>query len=164
MAEIQFQYAWGTTTTFGSFTNLHSLADGNIWRSGSVTDTSPTTGILQISYNIVFNATPIAGDYLGFWVVGDDGDGTTPYWPGSIAATQGAITTAATISEFLQAAGQPNQLHFWATSHGTTFRGHFLAWNYRPVWQVCVRTFGEALASSGNVVRYRYITGETVGA
>jgi hypothetical protein len=162
MAESQFQNVWGTTTSFSSFTALHSLADTNIWRSGEITDTSPTMQGVQISYNIV-GVTPGTDDALHFWVVGSDGDGTTPYRPGSIDNTEGAITTAASIADALQAVGQPNHIHGWITNHGTTFRGMFIAFLYRPSWQVLIRTSGMSLAASGNVVRYRYITAQTVG-
>lgn len=159
----QFQLAWTSSpTAFGTLTNLHSLADGNIWNSGVIASASPTDYILQISYNLVFNATPVAGDYLGFWVIGNDDDGTTPYWPGSISETEGEISTAGAIAEALAAIGNHHHNHFWQTSHGTTFRGDFLVFNFKPDWQLLIRAVGEALASSGNVVRYRYATPQLV--
>jgi hypothetical protein len=160
MAE-QFQLAWEASTALASFTGLHSLADGNIWRGGEITDASPTRQMIEISYNLVFNVAPVVGDYLAFWVVGSDGN-ATPYRPGAIAGTVGAITAAAAIAEFLQAAGQPDHSHHWATNHGLTFQNSFLVENYRPAWQVCIRAVGEALAAAGNVVRYRYVTTQQV--
>lgn len=163
MADITFQHAFGTTTTFGTLTNLHSLADGNIWNSGAISNTSPVEQIAQISYNLVFNATPVAGDYLAFWLINEDGDATTPYWPGQIGATEGEISAAGSIAEALAAMGQPHHIHAWQTSHGATFRGLFNAWLPKEDWQVCIRAVGEALSASSNVVRYRYITPTTVG-
>lgn len=158
----QTQLAWtATPTAFGTLTNLHSLADGNIWNSGVIASGSPTDMIVQISYNLVFNATPVAGDYLAFWVIGNDDDGT-PYWPGSISETEGEISTAANIAAALAAAGQPHHIHAWQASHGTTFRGTFFAHNFTPDWQLLIRAVGEVLAASGNVVRYRYATPQVV--
>lgn len=158
----QSQLAWGSTTTFGTLTNLHSLASGNLWNSGEITDTSPTNEIVQISYNIVFNATPIAGDTLHFWVIGSDGDAGTEYYPGQIGTTEGEISVAANIAEALAAIGQPHHIHGWQTSHGTTFRGTFDSFIYKPDWQVLIRANGEALSASGNVVRYRYASSQVV--
>ena len=158
----QSQFAWGSTTTLGTLTNLHSLLDTNIWNSGEITDASPTNQLVGISYNIVFNATPVAGDTLHFWAISSDGDSGTAYYPGSIGTTEGEISAAAAKAEALAAIGQPHHIHAWQTSHGTTFRGLFQAFIYSPDWQILIRANGEALSASGNVVRYRYATSELV--
>lgn len=158
----QFPIVWGTTTAL-DVTNLHSLADGNIWGSAAVAPGATVSPILQISYNIVLNASFTANEYLAFWVINSDGDATTPYYPASIVATQATITTAANIATALAAVGQPHRIHAWQTSiTSTTYRGMFLYFYPRSAWKVLVRPVGEALASSGSLVRYRYGTPQTV--
>ena len=161
MADTNFPVAWGTTTAL-DVTNLHSLADGNIWGSEAIAPGSPTSPILQISYNLVTNAAMTAGEYIALWVINSDGEATTPYYPASIVATQAQITAAANIAEALAACGPPNKIHAWQTSHGTTFRGLFLYYYPRTAWKVLVRPVGEAFAASGNLVRYRYGTPQGV--
>lgn len=161
MGESLFPISWDAVVAF-DVTNLHSLADGNIWGSAAAAPGSPSPSVVQISYNLVTNATMVAGEHIALWVINSDGDATTPYYPGSIAATQGQITTAANIAAALAAVGQPHRLHAWQTSHGTTFRGLFLFFLPRTAWKVLVRPVGEALSASGNVVRYRYGTPQTL--
>lgn len=161
----QTQLAWtATPTAFGTLTNLHSLADGNIWNSGVIASGSPTDMIIQISYNLVFNTGPAAGDYLAFWVIGNDDDGSTPYWPAGISETEGEITTGTTplIETVLAAVGQPHHIHPFRATAPVTFRGTFFAHNFTPDWQLLIRAVGEALSASGNVVRYRYATPQIV--
>jgi len=155
MAESSFPIVWGTTTAF-DVTNLHSLADGNIWGSVAIAPGASVSPIVQISYNLVTNAAMIAGEYIALWVINSDGDASTPYYPGSIVATQAQITVAADKAAALAAIGQPHKIHVWETSHGTTFRGMFTFFYPRSAWKVLVRPVGEALAASGSLVRYRY--------
>lgn len=161
MAE-KFQYVYGAPTAIGTITALNSLADGNIWQSGAISPGSPTPGLLQISYTLVLGATWAAGDTVYFWVVGSDGDGTTPFWPGGIAATQGAITTAATIINFLSAAAPPHHQDPGGTSHTTTFVGTFDVYDPKPNWQLLIRVVSNTIAASGNTVRYRYADRERI--
>lgn len=159
----QTQLAWGSSpTAFGTLTNLHSLGDGAIWNSGVITNTSPTDMIVQISYNLSLSAIA-AGDYAAFWVIGNDDDGTTPYWPGSVSESEGVTTAGANAAIILASVGQPHHIHSFVTSlANTTFRGSFFVHNFTPDWQLLIQTVSTSLAASGNVVRYRYATPQVV--
>lgn len=145
-----------TPTDFATLTNLNSLADGNIWNSGELNDATPSNSIVRISYELDFNATPVAGDYLAFWVISGDEAASNEIWDGGIGTTEGEISTAAAVAEALASLGQPAHLHAWRTSHGVEFKGHFDFFNFGPSWQLCIQVVGEALAASTNRVRYRY--------
>ena len=149
-----------TPTDFGTITNLNSLADGNIWQSGEINDASPSDQILRISYELVFNATPVAGDYLAFWIASGDEASSNEIWDGGIGTSESEISVAASVAEALASLGQPAKTHAWQTNHGTTFQGHFDVFNFGPSWQLLIQASGEALSATGNRVRYRYGTPE----
>lgn len=146
---------WEATPTDMTVTNLASLADGNIWQSGEINDASPTNEILRISYEIAFNNTPVVGDSLLFYLARGDEASSSEIWSAGIGASEGQITTAASIAA-VQAAIYPVHEHAWQLSHGTTFKGVFDVRNFGPSWQLLVEANGEALASTGHTIRRRY--------
>lgn len=163
-AEIQIQWA-STAPTDLTVTNLASLADGNIWRSGNLDPAAsgaPVPQVVRVSYEIVFNATPIAGDYLEFRFANADEAASNEILDGNIATTEGTITTAAARAEAL-AGTRLVRVHAWETSHGATFKGSFDIFNPGPSWQLLVRPVGEALSASGHRVRVRYGSPEYQG-
>lgn len=147
-----------TPTDFATLTNLHSLADGNIWQSGEINKATPTWEFVRISYELIFNATPVAGDHVNFWIASGDEAASNEIWDGGIGTSESEISTAANVVAVEQALAAP-KVHHWATSHGTTFKGHFDYFNFGPSWQLLIQVVGEAL-TTGNRVRYRYGTRE----
>lgn len=148
---------WDATPTDMTLTSLASLADGNLWQSGELNSASPSMAWVRISYSLVFNATPIAGDYLRFWIAKGDEAAASEIWTGGIGTAVGQITAAAAKAEAIQALKTPIT-HFWATSHGTTFKNLFERFLFGPSWQLVLGPVGEALAASGHIIRYRYGT------
>lgn len=155
----KIKIAWDATPTdFSTLTNLHSLADGNIWQSGEINDATPSDNWLRISYELIFNATPVAGDSLIFYLSKGDEAASNEIWAGGIGTSESEISAAASIAEAQQACPIVWE-HAWATSHGTTFKGIFDVRNYGPSWQLLIEANGEAL-TTGNRLRYRYGTEE----
>lgn len=147
---------WDTSPTdFATLTNLHSLADGNIWQSGEINDSNPANELLAISYELVFNATPVAGDHLNFYVAYGDQAASNEIWDGGIGTSESEISTAASIAAVQQSVPVA-RCHMWQTNHGTTFKGSFVVPLNGPSWQLLIEAVGEALAASGNLLRYRY--------
>lgn len=149
--------AWaGTPTDFSPITNLNSLADGNIWQSGEISDASPSNEILRISYELVA-VTPAADDSLIFYLAQGDEASANEIWTGGIGTSESEISAAAAIAE-VQAACPIMWEHAWQTSHGTIFKGHFDIWNFGPSWQLLIEANSVALAASTNRLRFRYGT------
>lgn len=142
------------TLTPLTVTNLHSLADTNWWQSGEINDVDPIAESVLIWWHIVFNATPVAGDFLWFKMAFGDED-STEIWDGNIGTSEGQITSAANKAAVEQFPG-PSWTHYWATSHGTTFKGSQIVPLKSPSWQLLLKASGEALASSGSILKYRY--------
>lgn len=158
MAANDIAMRWGSKTDL-TITDLNSLADGNIWHSAEINDAgSPVERALRIWYELVFNATPVAGDSLKFYVLGGDEDANSEIWQGNFdpTAAQGEISTAATLAEIKAAAGVPDHVHAWQANHGTTFKGMFTVYDFPESWAVLIEADGEALAASGNRVAYQY--------
>lgn len=153
----EFKIDWEATPTDLTVTNLASLANGNLWQSGEINDADPSNEILRISYEIVFNATPVSGNSLRFYLAKGDQAASSEIWSGGIGTSEGQITTAAAVAE-LQAAIGPVYEHAWKTNHGATFQGVFDVYNFGPSWQLLVEANGEALASTGHTIRRRYGT------
>lgn len=149
---------WDSVTDFSTLTNLNSLADGNVWQSGEMNDASPSDIFLKISYELDFNATPVQGDRLIFWIMQGDMAASNEIWEAGIGTSESEISTAASIAEIEMI--QPSFTHSWQTNHGTTFKGIFTVELESPSWQLLIQADGEALASSGNRLRYRYGTAE----
>lgn len=156
-----FKVVSDTITDFSTLTNLHSLADGNWWQSGEINDASPSDQMVRIFWEIVFNATPVAGDYLWFKLARGDGAASNEIWDGGIGTSESEISAAANIAAVDQAP-MPQWTHYWATSHGTTFKGSRLVSLHGHSWQLLISSRGEALSSSGNRVRYQYLTGRVI--
>jgi hypothetical protein len=159
-AEIKAQ--WDTSPTDLTVTNLASRADGTVWRSGNLDPGNPAPQMVRVSYEIVFNATPVAGDYLDFRYASADEAASNEIIDGGIATTEGGITAAAGIAEAV-AGSVSVKAHGWSTSHGTTFKGSFDIPDPGPSWQLLIRPVGEALAASGHRVRIRYLSPEYQG-
>jgi len=158
MATNDIRINWDATPTdFATIINLNSLADGNIWQSGAIDDAEPSNQIVRISYSLTFNVTPISGDLLKFYIATGDEAASSEIWPGGIGTSESEISTAAAI-EKVQAALNPVRLHAWTTNLGTVFDGLFDVWFPTPSWQLLIEASGEALAATGNTVRYRYGT------
>lgn len=158
MALDDLKYRW-TTPTDLTLTSLASLADGNIWQSGLLTDGPPTFMAVRFSYELVFNATPVAGDHLQFYIPEGDEAASNEIWDGNIGETIGQITTAAAIAAVLAAfSGNAYHAHYWQTSHGTTFKGSFRAYEIKQSHQLLVRPVGEALAAGTHRLRVSYYT------
>jgi hypothetical protein len=151
--EVKIQ--WDTNPTDLTVTNLASLVDGYFWQSGALDPGNPSPEVVRVSYEIVFNATPVAGDYLEFYIANGDEAASNEIWNGGIGTSEGAISTAATIAAIVQSCDLVRS-HAWATSHGTTFKGFIDIFNPGPSWQLLMRPVGEALAASGHRVRTRY--------
>lgn len=159
-AEISLQ--WDTSPTDLTVTNLASLADGNIWNSGNLDPGNPSPQAVRVSYEIVFNATPVAGDYLEFRCISADEASSNEIVGGGVSTSEGAITSAASKAEALQGSSLL-KVHAWDTSHGATFKGSFDIFNPGPSWQLLIRPVGEALASGTHRVRVRYLSPEYQG-
>jgi len=144
---------WGAITDL-TVTNLASLADGNWWQSGELNDASPSNELMRIWWEIVFNATPIAGDYLRFKLARGDGAASNEIWDGGIGTSEGQITVAAAKAAVAQAT-MPQWSHYWATDHGVTFKGSKTISVAGHSWQLLVSPRGEALAASGQRLRYQ---------
>ena len=153
----QSQFAWGASNSIGTITNLNSLAAGNIWHSASIADASPTRESLEISYQLNCEVAIGATDSVHFWVAGNDGAGT-PLWPGGIGGTEGELSVAADIEDFLNAVGNPYHIHVGSANQSTNVEGMFTVIRYRPTWILCIQINGQALAATGNSVNYRYVT------
>lgn len=147
---------FGTLTAFSTLTNLHSLADGNWWQSGEINDNDPANLAVEIWWHLVFNTTPAAGDFLWFKLAFGDED-STEVWDAGIGTSESEISSAANIAAIDQAP-TPQWTHYWAANHGTTFKGSKLVPLRSKSWQLLISCRGEALASSGSVVKYRYKT------
>ncbi len=143
---------WDTLTDFGTLTNLNSLADGNVWQSGEITHADPGAIILRIWYELDFNTTPIAGDTLIFRMSYTDGGSTPEIWDGGIGTSESEITAP----EEAQQGCARVHTHAWVTGHDVQFNGHFDVEMPSAGWQLLIEADGEALASSGNTVRYQY--------
>lgn len=156
MATNLVKRKFDTLTAFSTLTNLHSLASGNWWQSGEINDSDPSHEAVLIWWHIVFNATPIAGDYLWFKLATGDQDGTE-IWDAGIGTSEAEESDAADIAAIDQCP-MPQWTHYWATGHGTTFKGSRIVTLKAPSWQLLISARGEALASSGSVVKYRYLT------
>jgi hypothetical protein len=152
-----FKIDWGSAPTDLTVTNLASLADGNIWQTGALDPGGPSPEIVRVSYEIVFNATPVAGDSLQFFFASGDEAASNEVWNGGIGTGEGQITTAAAKAAAEAGCDMVHQ-HAWQTSHGTNFKGSFDVANPGPSWQLLVKAAGEALAPSGHRVRIRYGT------
>lgn len=157
MAVDDLRLRYESTPTDLTVTNLASLADTNLWQSGEINDASPSYEGVRISYEIVFNATPVAGDSLRFYLASGDEAASNEVWGGGIGTTEGQITTAAAKAA-VKAALYPVHEHAWQTSHGTTFKGSFTVYNFGPSWQLLIEANGEALAAGTHRVRRRYFT------
>jgi hypothetical protein len=159
MATTDLLIAWDATPTDFTVTNLESLGSGDIWQSGELNAGPPNDQVARISYQIVFNTTPVAGDSVIFrWAWGDQAS-SNEIWSGGIGTSEGQITAAAGKAE--ARAGCPVvHEHFWKTSHGTTFKGFFDVFSFGPSWQLLIEANGEAL-TTGNRVRYRYGTAQS---
>ena len=153
--ENEFKIDWETSPTDMTLTSLASLASGNLWQSGEINDAEPSNEILRISYEIVFNATPVAGDSLRFYLAKGDEAASDEIWSGGAGTSVGQITTAAAIAAVKGALFSVHE-HAWQTSHGVTFSGVFDVRNFGPSWQIIVEANGEALAASGHMIRRRY--------
>jgi hypothetical protein len=156
MAAEDLKINWGSLTSIATVTDLNSLADGNLWLSAAINDAEPAHQLVQLSYTLTFNTTPVAGDYLQLFLPEGNGDGTI-LWPAGVGDSQQEISTAATIAEFL-AACPPAWQHYWRTSHGVAFKFVKTFRLPAPDWRVGIRAVGEALASSGNSIQYKYGT------
>jgi hypothetical protein len=148
---------WDTSPTDLTVSNLDTLSDGNIWQSGALDKTEPTPQWVRVSYEIVFNATPVAGDSLDFYYASGDEAASNEIWPGNIGTSEGQITAAADKAA-VEAGCDLVHRHAWQTSHGTTFKGSFDLWNPGPSWQLLVKANGEATSSGTQRVRIRYGT------
>jgi hypothetical protein len=152
-AEIKAQF--DTSPADLTVTNLASLADGNIWRSGNLDPGNPSPAWVRVSYEVVFNATPIAGDQLEFYYASADEAASNEIIDGNLSTSEGSITAAGAKAEALQSA-RLVRVHGWTTSHGATFKGSVDIYNPGPSWQLLIRPVGEALSASGHRVRVRY--------
>ncbi len=152
----EIRLKWGSSAGL-TVTNLASLADGNIWQSGSQSNSSPSQRLLKVSYKIEFNATPVSGDYLAFYIATSDDNGT-PLWDGGIGTSEGQITSAASKAAVLSALIEVHR-HAWRTSMGAVFQGSFIV-EIEPTWQLLVVPNGEALKASGHTINIRYATEE----
>lgn len=157
MATDDIRINWGAITDFPTLTNLHSLADGNWWQSGEMNDPDPSNELVRIWWELIFNLTPVAGDYLWFRIARGDGAAVSEIWDGGIGTTESEISVAASIAAVDQFPG-PSWSHYWATSHGTTFKGSKTIGIPGHSWQLLISARGEALAAAGNRVRYQYGT------
>lgn len=152
------KYDWDTITDL-TVTNLASLADGNIWQSGDLDPGDPSPGFVKVSYELVFNATPVAGDRIDFLYASCDEAASNEIRDGNIGGTEGQITTAAAKAA-VQASCPVVRSHYWETSHGTTFKGSFIIPNPGPSWQLLIKPVGEAFAAGTHRVRIRYTDDE----
>ena len=157
MAAEDLRIRWESAPTDMTVTNLASLASGTLWQSGEINDASPSHEILRISYELDFNATPVAGDSLRFYLAIGDEAAANEIWDGRLGTAEGQITAAASIAEAKQGCALVHE-HAWATSHGVEFKGHFDVYNFGPSWQLLIEANGEALAAATNRVRRRYGT------
>lgn len=146
--------AWGTLTDL-VLTSLPSLADGYVWQSGDMSAPNPTPDFVRIYYQLVFNATPVAGDSLRFYFANVDGGSTPTIRDGNIGGTVGALSAVGDRAGVGAGCNLVKE-HFWTGSHGATFSGSFDLWLPSPTWQVLVQPVGEALSSTPGTIRFQY--------
>lgn len=144
---------WGSVTDI-TLTNLASLADGNWWQSGELNDASPSSELIRIWWEIVFNATPVAGDFLWFKVARGDGAASNEIWDAGVGTSEGQVTAAASKAAIEQSP-MPTWTHYWATNHGATFKGSRMVPLHGHSWQLLVSPRGEALAAGTHRLRYQ---------
>lgn len=146
---------WGTITSFSTLTNLHSLADTNIWQSGVITQANdPTDMILRIWYQLEMATSPTTGDLYRFYFAEGSGHGTTDIWPGNISESEGEISAAGEKVD-VQEALVPVHTHVWKTNGDLTLSGKFDLWVPAEDWQVLIEAVGHALAASGSTLQYQ---------
>lgn len=145
-------------TDFPTLTNLHGLADGNLWVSGAFSDVPPSHQFVRISYELILSSLPEDGDRIDFWIARGDGAASNPIWDGGIPETESEISVAADIAAALAGLKDPDHTHAWQSSLGTTLKGVFDYWDAGHEWALVIRVVGENLADSGNMVRYNYGT------
>lgn len=162
MATNNVEITWGSTTDY-VVSSLHSLASGDIWTSATLDDASPSNEWCRISYSIEWNATPVAGDSLIFRLAIADEAASSEIIAGGCSGTEGSATAAADVAAIQQGCPVVWQ-HAWATSLGTTFEGVFDMHLAGPSFVLTIEANGEAIASSGSIVRYRLGTSQIQAA
>ena len=163
MATNNVEIAWDSTPTNFTITNLESLADGNIWQSGVIDDATPSKEWVRISFALIFNTTPVAGDSVIFRLAQGDEAASDEIWSGGIGTSESEISTAASIAA-IQATMPPVYQVAWQTNMTASgFEGMFDLYSPGPSWQLLIEANGEAL-TTGNVVRYRYGTSQIQAA
>lgn len=150
----ELKLVWGTTTDM-TVTSLASLADGSMWQSGEINDASPSNEILRISYELIFNATPVAGDSIRFYLAKLDEAASNEIVAADLGTSLTTFSTAATIAQ-VQAVCPLVWEHAWRTNHGTTFKGVFDVYNFGPSWQLLIQANGEAFSAGTQRLRRRY--------
>jgi hypothetical protein len=157
--ETRIRHAGSAATAF-TVTNLHGLADTNIWRSGAITNTNPANMAVRIFFHLDWDVAPVVGDNFKFYVSYSSEEGTAK-WTGGIANTEGQITVAADKIKIRQAC--PNVFTYTMTDTTQTGHfGHFDIFYPGPQWQLLIEAAGEAIEPTGtpSLVSYRYFTPE----
>jgi hypothetical protein len=144
-------------------TNLHSLADTNIWGAEAVVGQKDSANgvkqAVEIFYSIELAGNFAAADSLDFGVLRGDG-GSPEIWEGLVAEAQGQVTDAGEKATILSAL-QAFETHQGATGHLTTVNGRRVFSNPGPDWKLIMRVNSNAVAASGSIVRWRYISDMT---
>lgn len=141
-------------------TNLHSRADGDLWKSGVISN-SPTAirqylGV-KIFYNIELTGAA-QNDTLKFYLLeGDEGAGGE-IWTGDADENEGfiAAASAATIAEITNNAELLKTVTLSAATPGATQKGVITIKDVSPDFQIALLLGGAGTAASGSTLTYRF--------
>ncbi len=147
-----------SASAISTLTNLNSLADGNIWQSATISD-SPAAAIqypaIKVWYELDWNAAPVAGDIIEFRIAEGD-EHASEIWPGNLTEGEAEISTAAAIDNIVDNIPIARRVVMSGGNYTTNVKGMFNFYDISPDWILLIRIIGEALASSGNAIHYRY--------
>ena len=157
--ETKVRHAGSGATNIATVTNLDSLAAGNIWQSGLLTNTNPGDMAVRIWFQLDWNAAPALGDQFKFYV-SYGSEEATELWTGDIGESESEISVAADQDRIRATCPLVHTVTMATTTTQTNNTGHFDVFYPGPAWQILIEAVGEALAASGNSVEYRYFSPE----
>jgi len=149
--------SWVAAAAIATLTNLHSLADGNIWQSAKQDQTNdPTDLILRIWGTLEMAATPTDGDYYTLRFANGNEHGSE-VWPANLSETETEHSTAGKILD-IQNMIPPVRTVVWNTGADATLSFEFDIINPNADWILLIEANGHALAAAGSLIHFRYVS------
>lgn len=147
-----YKIAYGATQNL-TVTNLNSLSGGNMWLSAQVTESSPVSDRVKISYKLTCNASVAADEQIIFRLIKGDDD-STEIRDANVSTSEQSISTANTISDIQDGVNIARVVRIDRVSQ--VLYGVFTIYDPGPDWQVCIEldSASGAFAASGNTVSY----------